>query len=235
MSNSTKRARGVGTIATRGSIRNAASSISSLVSTTAADGDADREAVEPTPAPAALTAVPESEPEAPEASESPEGGEALTGSDGEETEEEASPNPEVAAEDGSTPEAETTEQPERSESHEVDNSTGPTSEKHPTNSSSGGRSGRSGAGNSRAGKSEPSGAGSDFVVPEGLLLPEPVKGTKQLGTRISTTVSDPFDEYAYKLRRHGYTQAKLLEFALTELMKRYPAEQLIKSITAGKK
>lgn len=229
MSNSTKRARGVGTIATRGSIRNAASSISSLVST-AADG----EAVEPTPAPAALTAVPVSEPEAPEASESPEAGEALTGAGGEEAEEEASPNPEVAAEDGSAPEVETTEQPEPSESDEVENSAGPTSVKNPTNSSSEGRSGRSGAGNSKSKKSEPSEAGSDFAVPAGLLIPEPVKGTKQLGTRISTTVSEPFDEYYYKLKRHGYTQAKLLEFALTEMMQRYPAEQLIKSIT-GKK
>ncbi|SHY24595.1 Uncharacterised protein [Mycobacteroides abscessus subsp. abscessus] len=229
MSNSTKRARGVGTIATRGSIRNAASSISSLVSTTV-----DGEAVEPTPAPAALTAVPESDPEAPEASESPEGGGALTGAGGEATEEEAVPNPEVASEDGSAPEVETTEQPEGSESHEVDNSAGPTSEKNPTSSSSAGRSGRPGAGNSKSGKSEPSPAGSDFAVPAGLLIPEPVKGTKQLGTRISTAVSDPFDEYYYKLKRHGYTQAKLLEFALTEMMQRYPAEQLIKSIT-GKK
>lgn len=228
MSNSTKRARGVGAISTRGSIRNAASSISSLVSTT---GTEDSES---TPAPAALTAVPESEPEAPEASESPEGGEALTGAGGEATEEEAAPNPEVASEDGSAPEVETTEQPEGSESPEVDNSAGPSGEKNPPSSSSAGRSGRSGPGNSKSGKSEPSPAGSDFAVPAGLLIPEPVKGTKQLGTRISTAVSDPFDEYYYKLKRHGYTQAKLLEFALTEMMQRYPAEQLIKSIT-GKK
>ncbi|WP_255802249.1 hypothetical protein [Mycobacteroides abscessus] len=231
MSNSTRRARGVGTISTRGSIRNAASSISSLVSSTAAD----EEAVDPTPTPAALTAVPESEPETPEASASPEVGEALIGAGDEEPEGEALPNPEVASADESAQAAvETTEQPERSESHGVDNFAGPTSEKNPTSSSSEGRSGRSGAGNSKSGKSESSGSGSDFVVPAGLLLPETSKGTKQLGTRISTTVSEPFDEYAYKLKRHGYTQAKLLEFALTELMRRYPAEQLIKSITSKK-
>lgn len=228
MSNSTKRARGVGAIATRGSIRNAASSISSLVSTT---GNEDGE---PTPAPAALTAVPESEPETRETSESPGAGEVSSGEEGAETEGVASTTPEAAFDDGSTPEVETTEPPEGSESHEVDNSAEPTSKKNPTSSSSEGRPSRPGAGNSKSGKSEPSGAGSDFAVPAGLLIPEPVKGTKQLGTRISTTVSDPFDEYAYKLKRHGYTQAKLLEFALTELMQRYPAEQLIKSIT-GKK
>lgn len=231
MSNSTKR-RGIGPISTRSAIRNNASSVANLVSSAVEEGDDS----EPTAAPVALTAVPESGPEgtAETATSEPPTAEDTGQAETQEQAPPTSDTSEIATRDELMPSEDIHAQPEVPSVDEVEDAPEPIEEKKPAGPNPGGRAGRSNAGNSKSGKGEANGGGTDFTVPSGLLPPKTTKSTKQLGTRISTAVSEPFDEYAYTLKRHGYTQASLLEFAINELMERYPAEQLIKSIT-GKK